>query len=180
METINSAFLKLKQVQGAENHVLFDTGETYSGSVVYSKLTGESASTATFTSFGPWQQGYKVVGPNTVVCVEFADGSTLMVLDGKFYAKPVSSLPQSPIKLVVQGRLPSSESGTQTYNLGDVVMAYTLLSDSGVPYAIDDFVIAICTGANSSSSSGTLIVTYTWMEVAHFPATTSEQSSLSS
>ena len=168
----------MKQVQGAENHVLFDTGETYSGSVVYSKLTGESASTATFTSFGPWQQGYKVVGPNTVVCVEFADGSTLMVLDGKFYAKPKSTpVASSPIKVIEQGGLPSETQNQQVYSSGDIVMAYRTTSSQGTT-TLNDFVIAICTNVNSYYDSGDTFYSYQWVEVAHFPLSSTAQSSL--
>lgn len=177
MEMINSAFLKLKQVQGASNRVLFDTGVVESGVTIYSQLVGDTASTAYFASFGPWQSGYKVVSPNTVVCVEFSDGTTLMVLDGKFYARPAMPT-SSPIKLIAEGGLPSSESDHQTYHEGDIVMAYTTLRDSGVPYAIDDFVIALCAETFVSEGSGSMTVSYTWVEIAHFPLSVTEESSI--
>jgi len=178
MDYINSTFLKLTQDQYSENKILFDLGVVDSGKVTYFRLTGSTASSATFSSFGPYQSGYKVVGPNTVVFVEFQDYSTLMVLDGKFYAQPKSTpVVSSPIKVIEQGGLPSETYSQQDYSSGDIVMAYRTTSSQGTT-TLNDFVIAICTNVDSYEYSGNTIYSYQWVEVAHFPLPSTAQSSL--
>jgi hypothetical protein len=180
MDTINSAFLKLTYSEVSDNKLLFDVGDTYSGVTRYYQLKGSSSSSAHFEPFGAYQTGYKVVSPETVVFVVFFDHTTCIVLDGKFYAKVTSApTPSQPIKVIQQGGLPNESLDFQDYSEGDVVMAYSTLNDSGVSYAIDDFVIAICSKVDSYEDSGTMHYSYTWLEVAHFPLSKTEQSSMS-
>jgi hypothetical protein len=146
--------------------------------VTYYRLTGSTASSAAFSPFGSYQSGYKVVGPNTVVFVKFQDDSTLMVLDGKFYAQPKSTpVASSPIKVIEQGGLPSETQNQQVYSSGDIVMAYRTTSSQGTT-TLNDFVIAICTNVNSYYDSGDTFYSYQWVEVAHFPLSSTAQSSL--
>ena len=145
LNILKQPFIRLSYAQGANTYF---TDENLN----YYKLVATTASDANFDEVSQTPTDGNVIPNSATVFVTFQDNSTVIVNNLHFYGKPQSGGSTDTIKLITGTLLPSQTS-TQDYNIGDVVMA--------IDYSTN-YQLGVCTDVDEVEDSGVATYSYTW------------------